>query len=348
MAPLNKQGVIKIIADFLAVEDNIESVISLCINRMKDTVDSIDVATLSSAEKAKIHDLTEERANLAARIDKLELANKSMSQTIRDLEHQVRISSTFSNLLERRVDDGDQYCCRLNLLIDGIPIKRGESPSSIRTTIWNEINRLGVDINKCEVDRAHRAEHPFYDRNGIKQQAVIVRFVSWSARDKLYQARKNSNLHMRPDMTDRRREVLHHARDKIAAHASSGSEKLIDFVGVDRNCRLFLRSVGGKLQNFSSELEFDQLHLALEDRALGHAEHLHDDWGRYDVDGVPPVAAAEIEVSAAAYAGLSADDTLHGGAPDDGAAVATVPASSHGSVAVSGMEHGDPAVVNNS
>ena len=69
------------------------------------------------------------------------------------------MSSTFSKLLERRVDDGDQYCPRHKLLIDNITIKRGESPNSIRTTIWNEINRLGVDINKCEVDRAHRAEH---------------------------------------------------------------------------------------------------------------------------------------------------------------------------------------------
>lgn len=319
---VNKQGVIKIITEFLASEDNIESVISLCINRMKDTIDSIDVATLSSDDKAKLNVLTEERATLASRIDTLERENLSMSRSIRDLEHQLHVSSAFSNLLERRVDDGDQYCRRLNLLIDGIPVKRGESPQSIYTTIWNEITRLGVDIKNCEVDRAHRAEHPFHDRNGSKQQAVIVRFVSWSARDKLYQARRDSSYHMRPDMTDRRREILNHARSEIAARASSAAVKLVDFVGMDKNCRLFLRSVGGKLQNFSSELEFDQLHLALEDRVSGHAEHLHDDWGRFDVDDAPPARAADMEFSTA----VSADVTVSGTVAEDDA-VPSVPAS---------------------
>ncbi len=285
---LTKRNVIQIISDFLAHEDNIKSVIELCISHMKDTVqfESGDAAILCN-----------EHASLSAKIVDLERQHASMLRTISNLEHEVRVSNHFSELLERRIDYGYQYCRRLNLMVDGIPIKRGETPSSIRSSVMDEINRLGLNIANCEVDRAHRAEHSYY-RNGVKQQPVIVRFVSWSARDKLYQVRKDSNLHFRPDMTDRRRNILQHARQEIAARAESGDPKLVEFVGMDRNCRLFMRSAAGSMYHFSTELEFDLQYLALEDSSAGRADYLHEDRGRFDVDDE---FAAEADVPAPAH-----------------------------------------------
>ena len=281
MGGLTRPNVIKIISEFLADEVNIEGVIAMCIEKMKDNIESIDLVTLSSEDKLKISELNNERTDISAKILTLEQQNKQLSLALNDLQHQVRVATTYSDLLARRIDDGDQYARRLNLLVDGIPTKRAEKPDSIRATIMNEIQRLGCDIANCELDRAHRAEHPYY-RDGVRHQAVIVHFISWSARDKLYQARKKSTFHFRPDMTDRRRDILQYARSDIAARSDSGAQKLVDFAGMDKNCRLFLRSTDGRMLHFSSEFEFDAQYRQLEDNAQASAPYSDDFRGRFD------------------------------------------------------------------
>ncbi len=231
-AGLTKPQIIKIIIDHVADEANIESIVQICLDRMHESLAQTDIVTLSSDDKRKLTDIAAQHAAMNARIAQIERENMI-------LQNRLRAAANFSDLLERRIDDGDQYARRLNLLVDGVPTKRGESPDSIRSTLENEFKRLGCAVAGFEIDRAHRAERPFY-RDGVRQQAVVVRFISWNARDRVYQRRKDSTLQFRPDMTERRRDILYTARRDAAARDALSGKKIVDFVGMDKNCRVFI------------------------------------------------------------------------------------------------------------
>ena len=160
-------------------------------------------------------------------------------------------------LLERKVDQLDQYGKRPNLLIDGIPFKRNETPDTIRNAVLGEIDKLGLEIDDCEVDRAHRAEQRYMDSNGRWQQPVIVRFISWGARNVMYQSRKQSRYRYRAHLTEYRQAVLENARNRLLTHKMYAEK--IDYVFADKNCTLTAHSVDGRFLGFSSDLEFDSL-----------------------------------------------------------------------------------------
>ena len=66
-------------------------------------------------------------------------------------------------LLERRIDDLDQYSKRQNLILDGVHMRKNETPDNIRNAVIAEIERLGLEIDDTEIDQAHRIEQPYKD-----------------------------------------------------------------------------------------------------------------------------------------------------------------------------------------
>ena len=154
----------------------------------------------------------------------------------------------------RRVDDSEQYGRRLSLLLEGIDISPRETPASIRVLILREIDRLDLEIDDLEVSRAHRYGIPTYDKHGTRKQTVIVRFVSWFARNAFYQARKRSKFIMKADLTDRRQNIINYARKMWYDNECVNS--VINFVCVDKNCRMTAISYDDKVWGFSSKEEF--------------------------------------------------------------------------------------------
>ena len=151
----------------------------------------------------------------------------------------------------------DQYSKRTNLIVDGIQMRRGETPDQLRQTLLQEIEWLDLEIDDSEVDRAHRTSAPYRDTNGKLQQAVIVRFVSWGARNVMYQSRKSSKYRFRASLTNERQSTLIHARKQIETDPSVASH--IKFVFADKNCRLQASCVNGRLLSFTTADEFDGL-----------------------------------------------------------------------------------------
>ena len=188
---------------------------------------------------------------LIEKVRKLELENEQLKARNCHLEAKT-------SLTDRRLDDMDQYIKRNNLILDGINIKRGETPESIRKIIWGEIDRLGLDIDYYEVDRAHRIESPYTDEWGYRRQPVIVRFLGWGARDLFYQARKDCRFRCRADLTPRRESILNNAQEKLDDpdkywHVA----QTIQYVFADRNCILQAHTTDGRLVAFSSDIEFE-------------------------------------------------------------------------------------------
>ena len=203
----------------------------------------------------QIKSLENELMNL--RISPPLLQIKSLKNELMNLRMaNIQLESRFS-LLERRNDDSEQYSQRLNLIVDGVKIRGNETPDDIKAKVFKEIDHLGVEIDDIEIDRAHRIERPFKDQHGRLQQPVIVRFISWGARNLLYQARKRSSLRMRPHLTRRRERTLQDARDKIDSY--DHVREAVSYVFVDRNCTLQAKSTDGKLYGFSTETEFDSV-----------------------------------------------------------------------------------------
>ena len=194
---------------------------------------------------------------IAAAIAPLLLQIKTLQKELMTLRmSNLQLETRFS-LLERRNDDSEQYSQRLNLIVDGIKVRGNETPDDIKDKVLNEIDNLGIEIDDLEIDRAHRIERPSKDQRGNLHQPVIVRFISWGARNLLYQARKRSALRMRPHLTGRREKILQDARDKIEKY--DHVREAVDFVFVDRNCKLQAKCTDGRLLGFSSETEFDSV-----------------------------------------------------------------------------------------
>ena len=142
-------------------------------------------------------------------------------------------------------------------------MKPNETPSSIRSLVLKDIWDLDLDIDILEISRAHRHGSPYIDSDGIKQQATIVRFVSWIARDIYYRARKQSTYYLKASLTERRLGIMKYAREKVANDERVKS--VLSFVCVDRNCRM-VAEAGGTMWGFSSVFEFEMLVNYLEDR----------------------------------------------------------------------------------
>ena len=136
-------------------------------------------------------------------------------------------------------------------------IHEKDSDEKIRKLFLNEVNRLDLDIDSYEVDRAHRTGRSYVDKKGKRHTPVIVRFTSWRARNCFYEARRESNLYVKADLTARRQSLLAQALD--LHESDSKISKFIQYIFIDRNCHLTLKTTDGRLLHFNPMEEFLRL-----------------------------------------------------------------------------------------
>ena len=122
---------------------------------------------------------------------------------------------------------------------------------------------LQAPIDEMEIDRAHRTGKKYQDNQGKWQQPVLLKFNSWSSRNRMYNLRKDSHLHMKADLTVRNESVLNYAKDQIGQPGSSAN-KYVKYAYADRNCTLTAFTSTGRFLKFTSEFEFDMLILNIE------------------------------------------------------------------------------------
>ena len=82
-----------------------------------------------------------------------------MEERIDRLEHEIRSNETkratlehLSYLNERKIDDQEQVSRKINLRINGIPIKEDETTTSLLGTIKAECERAGVIVDANDFD----------------------------------------------------------------------------------------------------------------------------------------------------------------------------------------------------
>lgn len=212
------------------------------------------------------------------------------------LEGELESQKLFNRLLMRRVDDVEQYSRKQNLVFDGLNVKKGDGDEKIRGLVLAEIKRLKLDIREEEVVRAHRTGRPFVDRNGRSHVPVICRFASWRPRNVVWDARHDSRLYVKPDLTARRANLLQDARERISESDSLAST-LCDYAYADRNCQLSIRTKDKRFLLFNSMEEFDGLLAYIVDTCPPYAavfKLMRDDDVTFQREVAAAVAAAVV------------------------------------------------------
>jgi hypothetical protein len=248
--------------------ENIKAVIDLCVTKSTELMNT---------------SLIDFHTEYTARLDSLMIKKELLGKRIEDLERQVTVNNLHMDLLQRKLDDLEQYTRRPNIVIDGIYVKQRESANALRSFVMKEITGMGLEVSEIDIDRVHRHEDPYTDNQGFLVQPVIVRFTSWFARNEVYSARRKLNYRIRADLTPRRKQILDSARDLIASRKLN---TIIDFVAADRNCRLIVRTTSGAFHGFSSETEFSNLvdRLTTSDYRGQHNKYSIKDFQKYLLD----------------------------------------------------------------
>ena len=204
------------------------------------------------------------RAELGGKIDTLvnKLIEKdekivALENKIMIMEEKIAYNDVRMNLLERRLDDSEQYTRRTSLRLNGIPYSGKETGEESLNKVKAEVAKLGITIDDCEFDRAHRVGRP-KDRDGnmVKERQMIVKFSTFRSRTLVYRNRKaatvtdtNNKVRFYIDQTKRRFELRKMADDYVRDKPD------VDFVFVDINCNLCVRLKNGEYKFFNSREE---------------------------------------------------------------------------------------------
>ena len=248
MPPITKDTVSNMIRDAVIDKDGISGIVEDMLGDRDNRIASLE-RKLGSLESEYL---------------KIGSENMSLRKSINHLSHEMNRTTLYIEQLKRVTDDQNQYSRKQNIIIDGLKIKSSDKDDRIRNLVLAEIRHLNLDIDEYEVDRAHRTDAPYHDKNGKLHTPVIVRFTSWYARNEMYEARKKSNLFMKADLTARRKDLLNDAREFVS-EGGSRVASLIEFVFADRNCQLSVKAKDGRFFKFNSLEEFRSLLDYIED-----------------------------------------------------------------------------------
>ena len=151
------------------------------------------------------------------------------------------------------MDDHEQYSRKINLKIDNVEIIKNETPTILFDYIKERVNALGLGIKDCEWDRCHRLG-PRYEKNGKTYQKVILRLCNWRSRNVIYKNRKSLPFFVMADLTDSRQKSFEFAKDEILNEVAA--QRTIDYVFIDENCKLKVKTKSKKFFAFSTKKEF--------------------------------------------------------------------------------------------
>ena len=182
------------------------------------------------------------------------------------VESENNIIKKVNNELVREIDRVDHYSRRSNIIMKNVFLKENETQEQLEHKVKTIITKdLDVPEAVEEIDKLHRVGKVKTSSNGKKQQNIIVRFKSHSARYRVYNARKNlNNIKISSNLTHRRGKLWYDASMHVKKYSST-----IDFIFADQHGNLKLKTreeIGGK-NKFGFE-SFDDLEQVTEKLGL--------------------------------------------------------------------------------
>jgi hypothetical protein len=149
--------------------------------------------------------------------------NESLTTKITSLECENKVLKDQISEMQVQADRAEQYSRRNCLRVSGIPETEKEDTDGI---ILKMVNDLGANLSIDEIDRTHRLGPR--KQVGSKPRDIIIKFVSYRARQKLYNVRTSAKttdpykkVYVNEALTRYRSEMFYDAR-KLA------SDKLVE------------------------------------------------------------------------------------------------------------------------
>ena len=172
-----------------------------------------------------------------------------------EVQAENRILKESNRNLKMELEDLQQYTRRTNLRLHRVP----KEPNERSDHVLDIVEKLFKEVDPqmfafgSPIDRAHRIGKP-RTVNGVTTQAIIIRFLTFRNRTKIYRARKiireRFEYGISLDLTKPRLSLLNEARDMVKDIDG------VQFVYTDINCftRALLSNGEHKLFNSVSDL----------------------------------------------------------------------------------------------
>ena len=286
--------------------NNVENATNNPVERLTDDPDDLnallDPFRKNIKEMTEILDKLEEKYEARFKrqqttIDNLRTCHNNLLTRVVQLERKAEFKRNLAKLNERKLDDNEQVSKKINLRLVGMEIEKDETPATLMTKIQQEVTSKGLDIPSQCYDRCHR-EGERYKLNGKTVQTVLLKMCWWRERDLIYRNRKNFSFKVYPHITYRRKQILEYANSQLVDNDDSDGDpsfKLVDFVFIDRNCKLCLRTKKGRFHHFSSNFEFVQLVMWLAKN--GAYEALDNAFAKFydETNDVPPPSDSDAD-----------------------------------------------------
>lgn len=158
------------------------------------------------SRKAKPMTLSEDQLEDLATMISQKLADKFTA-----VDKKLEALSEVDTRITEKVDAMEQNGRLENLRIFGVEEKEDEK---VEETVIEVAQKAGINLNKSSIGRTHRLGKKQSD----KKRAIIVKFVSYQDRQRLYQAKKQlkgTGIAITEDLTKLRYEILKKAKENF-------------------------------------------------------------------------------------------------------------------------------------
>ena len=193
---------------------------------------------------------------LQDRITSLEISNGALVQENKSLVTRLEV-------LEKRVDQAEQYSRRNCLRISGISEEVNENTDNIVMSLASDI---GSDVQQSHIDRSHRVGNP--KKSSTKPRDIIVKFSTYRYRQAFFKQRTllkdtgHRGVFVNEDLTKLRSGILYEARKLMKAELIKGAWSSDGNILVkDRKDHVYRVSSLGDLNQFHAQEPGSREHL---------------------------------------------------------------------------------------
>ena len=150
---------------------------------------------------------------LSGKFDSLDKDRKEQGEKIKNLEEKLEKLEEENKSLNNSVDDLEQYSRRNCLLLHGVKETADENTDNIVIKTLSE--ELDVEITEEDLDRTHRVGKP--EKRDGKSRPIIIKFARYAVRHNVYKNKKRlkgKNFLITESLTVKRVKALKAAQSK--------------------------------------------------------------------------------------------------------------------------------------
>ena len=134
-----------------------------------------------------------------------------LKSQIEQKDNQIKTLEQSNTKIAKTLNDLDQYGRRQNIRLNNVPLGEDDNCEEVVLGILNRALPSDEALTSTEISRCH----PLGKANRNNNRQVIIKFVSYKAKAKVYAARFNlSNVYMSEDFTPSNQKII----DKLVAY----------------------------------------------------------------------------------------------------------------------------------